>query len=680
MRTSQIALEHDALVKATLNGQTKSTSTHIKHSWQRCLEDFGLDPKDVTDPHVLTTDELRVREDRLRDLIDIAEFEMQTLFQQVSGHEEHAVILTDHDGIILRCLRESGFDSAARRDGLSVGGIWSEAHQGTNGMGTCLVEKCPVVIHREEHFLARNTALTCSAFPIMTPDGDLLGVLDASSATNRAHQHTLSLVSMAVQFIENRLFMKQHEECFVLRFHSRAEFVTTSGEGKIAISGDGRIINANRTALAQLGYEHVGDLRGHSVDDVFETEMEELCHGPRLHGLHPQPLREISNGRLVFAVVQRPRALEEARHGELVNLAGQPVTSAHAAVGQPVAEATGHASQASTQSQPQVKADSAAGFDSLEAMHFNDPTMAHNIHCARRILEEDIPLLLQGETGTGKEVFSQAVHDTSSRAGQPFVAVNCASIPDTLIESELFGYQAGAFTGANRKGQRGKILEADGGTLFLDEIGDMPIALQARLLRVLETREVLPLGGSTAVKVDIRIISATNRSLRELMRQGLFREDLYYRLNGLTLALPSLRERTDKRRLIAELVKREMPASRHVEVDPAAMQMLYHYDWPGNMRQLRFALRTALVLADDVMRPEHLPMEVRQGSATLDSCGDEIDNPSKSNPLEAAERVALLELLERYHHNISQVARHLSVCRNTLYRKMRRHNIRLPNG
>ena len=659
MTMPESAVDHAALVRATLDGERRIGKTAIEASWRRCAEHYGLKPDDNKSPPILTHPELREREDRLSDLIEIADFEMQTLYQQVAG-SKYAVVLTDHEGVILRCLSEPGFDRAARDSGLRAGGIWNEPEQGTNGMGTCLVEQRAVVIHHAEHFLSRNTGLTCAAVPIRSPDGALLGVLDASSDSQYAQQHTMALVDMSAQIIENRLFLKAHEEDFVLRFHSRAEYVATSGEGMIAIRGDGQILSANRSALMQLGVDDQNQLHGQGIDEVFETGMEELCIGPRFQGLHPKPLREVTHSRLFFAVVQRPRGMED----KLIRTVG----------GTAVATDAGHSTNASPNSTP------------LDSLHYGDSTMAYNIRCAKRILERDIPLLLQGETGTGKEVFSRAIHESGSRADQPFIAVNCASIPDTLIESELFGYRAGAFTGASRKGQRGKILEANGGTLFLDEIGDMPLELQARLLRVLETKEVLPLGSSTAVKVDIRIISATHRSLRDLVKRDAFREDLYYRLNGLTLTLPSLNERSDKKRLINEVLKSEMADGPTVEIEDSVWTLLQEYPWPGNIRQLRLVLRTALALSDDVMDLDHLPPELRQMelSGSVSGEAEDLDEygaaPVSGNPLEAAEREALVEVLERYRWNITRVAKHLNVCRNTLYRKMRRHNVKLGSS
>ncbi len=212
-----------------------------------------------------------------------------------------------------------------------------------------------------------------------------------------------------------------------------------------------------------------------------------------------------------------------------------------------------------------------------------------------------------GETGTGKELLARAIHEIGSRAGQPFVAVNCASIPETLIEAELFGYEEGAFTGARRKGSVGKIVQADGGTLFLDEIGDMPVALQAHLLRVLQERQVTPLGSAKSVTVDVSIICATHRNLREMIEAKQFREDLFYRLNGLAVRLPALRERSDLMALVRRIHEREC-GGRHLQLSPDVVQLFEHYHWPGNVRQLFNVLRTACVMAstDARITREHL--------------------------------------------------------------------------
>jgi transcriptional regulator of acetoin/glycerol metabolism len=270
--------------------------------------------------------------------------------------------------------------------------------------------------------------------------------------------------------------------------------------------------------------------------------------------------------------------------------------------------------------------------------------------------------------------------------------VNCASLPENLIESELFGYRAGAFTGAQREGRRGKIVQANGGTLFLDEIGDMPLSLQARLLRVIEEHEVTPLGAETTIKVDFQLISASHRNLLELVHSGQFREDLYYRLKGVELNLPPLAERIDKLALIHHLLENESD-DEPPELTPEAEHALLTYAWPGNIRQLRHVLQMAIALCDgQPIRCEDLPAEVTQrGSETglvaasrtavVDPephLADEADL-SALNAIQLNERGTVLTLLDEHRWNVSNVAKALGISRNTLYRKMRRLHIRLSH-
>jgi transcriptional regulator of acetoin/glycerol metabolism len=295
--------------------------------------------------------------------------------------------------------------------------------------------------------------------------------------------------------------------------------------------------------------------------------------------------------------------------------------------------------------------------------------------------------MLLGETGTGKEVFARAIHASGSRASRPFVAINCASIPESLIESELFGYRSGAFTGASKDGQRGKLLQANSGTLFLDEIGDMPVALQARLLRVLEEREVVPLGSETPIKLDIRLISATHCDLQKKIGLGEFREDLYYRLQGVTLTLPPLRERADRCALIRHLAAEESADDGPVELDARLLSLLDQQRWPGNVRQLRHLLRSMIALRETDCLGEHdLPHEYRSGADEASTAP--VAHPqaapaspagSSLNTLESAERRALLQVLERHEWNLSGVSRELDISRNTLYRKLQRLNIKPPD-
>ncbi|MCJ9711706.1 sigma 54-interacting transcriptional regulator, partial [Bordetella hinzii] len=288
----------------------------------------------------------------------------------------------------------------------------------------------------------------------------------------------------------------------------------------------------------------------------------------------------------------------------------------------------------------------------------HDPAMQRLIGQAQRLASKPVNIIVHGETGTGKEMLAKAIHVAGPRRERPFVAVNCAAIPETLIESELFGYVAGTFTGARAKGQRGLILQADGGTLFLDEIGDMPIHLQSRLLRVLSECEVVPLGAQRPTPVDLRVVAASHRDLRQLIAQGTFREDLYYRLSGATLHLPALRDREDRDYLLDLIAGQE---ARELGVTPcfdgAARQALLGYAWPGNVRQLRNMLRFALAMSDD-------------GNLTLETLPPEL-----FEHVAGGEAGPLLALLHRHRWHVPSVAKELGLARATVYRRMEKLGI-----
>jgi transcriptional regulator with PAS, ATPase and Fis domain len=309
--------------------------------------------------------------------------------------------------------------------------------------------------------------------------------------------------------------------------------------------------------------------------------------------------------------------------------------------------------------------------DALAAIDTGDERFAAAIDRARKVLGKTIPLLLQGESGVGKEVFARAVHDAGPRADAPFVAVNCAALPENLIESELFGYVPGAFTGARREGNPGRIREAHGGTLFLDEIGDMPLALQARLLRVLQEKQVTPLGAGKSIPVDFTLVCATHRTLTADMGNGRFRADLYYRINGMALALPALRERSDFTMLVTRLLD-ETTDRRHVTLDASLAAALGAYSWPGNIRQLANALRTACALLDDsetLIGWQHLPDDLKEelsGPALKPFEADVPDN------LRAMSDAAIHRAVGSTAGNMSEAARRLGVSRSTLYRRLRR--------
>jgi sigma-54 dependent transcriptional regulator, acetoin dehydrogenase operon transcriptional activator AcoR len=336
---------------------------------------------------------------------------------------------------------------------------------------------------------------------------------------------------------------------------------------------------------------------------------------------------------------------------------------------------------------PNPAGETAEGAQRRSGQHHvgEDAQMRKNLAFGRQLFAKQVPILLQGATGTGKEAFAKALHHSGLWFDKAFVTVNCAAIPESLIESELFGYTRGAFTGAVKEGRVGKILQSNGGTLFLDEIGDMPLMLQTRLLRVIEEREVVPLGSDQAIPVNLHVISATHRDILQMIQDGEFREDLYYRLNGVTLHLPLLRDRGDKAELIRTLLQEENSDQESIEIAEDAFRKLLDYSWPGNIRQLRNALRTASALCrDGIIRLSNLPQEILHteasartrapaGAAGNVEAAAALNLPSAA--LRDAECAALLRELERMHWNISRTAQALGISRNTLYRKIHKHNI-----
>jgi transcriptional regulator of acetoin/glycerol metabolism len=623
---------------------TTPVAAHVTESWNRCFNSYSMEPDAERNTVVLDAESVRARQQALGELLNVARAEMENLYEQIAG-SGYAVILGDADAVVLSAITDADVKREFRGAGLWVGSVWSEQNEGTNGLGTAIAERTQVTVHCGEHFRRYNAGLSCCGAPILDIDGDVLAVLDASAArsadTRLVQSHTMALVSMSANLISRCHFLSRFQDAWVLRFHSRAEFVGLLHEALMAIDGNGRIVAVNESAIVQLGMSARAQLVGRSLDEILPFDFTMLEQRAVSDPATVWPMRDISYGRRFFANVRAPLGSRRIVLAPTASVVPAPT---------------------------------------LSRQHVgSDPRMQHNLNCGRQLFGRRVPLLLQGATGTGKEVFAKALHRASSWADRPFVAVNCAAIPEALIESELFGYTRGAFTDAAREGHVGRIRQASGGTLFLDEIGDMPLALQTRLLRVFEEHEIVPLGGDAAIPVDLHVISATHRDLLQMVQEGTFREDLYYRLNGITLELPPLRERTDKRDLIQTLLREETPQGPLPDIEDAAMDCLLVHPWPGNIRQLRNVLRTAAALCGDQGRigVAHLPRAIT--GATGHPTAVPAASVDDLGALHTAERDALLRELERMYWNISRTAVTLGISRNTLYRKIRKHEIVLPD-
>lgn len=635
--------------------QKRSERDYVLISWQRCLKEYGIDPGRYPDIPILESHAVRTYEDELDELVPIAAEEMQHLHRSMQG-SGYATILTSRDGIILRTICDPTLEKDFVSSNLRIGGNWSEENAGTNGIGTCILENRPVTVHRDQHFLVCNTNLSCTAAPVHNPLGEVVAILDTScvSGENTLASQMLvrGLVGSAVRSIENQLIKLTAGRKKVVRFHSHMEFLGSPHEALISLNDEDRVVAANEIAAMLLGKQSVAACIGHPLSEYFSFNSN----------------TPVSDGLL--------------QYGYIV----------------PLSLRTGHKCQvyATMCELPGRKLLGEGGHDvkkslGLCAVAGKDKCMQHVVKMSMRLMDRNVSLLLHGETGTGKDVFARAIHDASSRAAKPFIAINCASIPESLIESELYGYRGGAFTGAKRDGMKGKIEQSDGGTLFLDEIGDMPLVLQTRLLRCVEEGAIVPLGGDKPIKVDLHIISATHRDLPTMIEDGGFREDLYYRLNGMKLDLVALRDREDLQNVIQEMLFLEEGSESQFEA--AALSAMLRHDWPGNFRELRNVIRTGIAMSDGgeitlVDLPYNIAslVDTELFDVTLDETLQQAAQSERFQPESAevktpadlladAEKNALMQALTDNAWNITNTAKSLNMSRNTLYRKVKRHSI-----
>ncbi|UCZ86290.1 sigma-54-dependent Fis family transcriptional regulator [Pseudomonas sp. L5B5] len=586
----------------------------ILDSWRRSMEQHHLDPGSLQGPRILSENVLKECRERSELFLRIASEEVARLHGRVR-EADYCVLLTDAQGQTIDYRVESTLRNDCRKAGLYLGTCWSEGEEGTCGVAAVLTARAPVTVHKRDHFRAAFIGLTCSAAPVFDPQGGLLGVLDVSavrSPDDRRSQHLIrQMVVQSAREIEQAFFMSSAQGYWVLRAHASPGYVDSQPDLLLAWDDDGCLQALNPAARHYLLRRH-GQLPRH-IGQVFDAQ---LLHRARDQALWP--LNAELHGRL-----QAPR-LRPSR--PRLTLAGEVL----------------------------------------------DPRVEQSLRLAVRVKDRHLPVLVQGETGSGKEVFARQLHQASQRRDRPFVAVNCAAIPENLIESELFGYVAGAFTGASSKGMQGLLQQADGGTLFLDEIGDMPLALQSRLLRVLAEGEVAPLGAAQRKSVDIQVICATHRDLEALVAAGSFREDLYFRLGGARFQLPPLRERSDRLALITRIVEEESKrCGAPVQLGDEALECLLGYRWPGNVRQLRHVLRYACAVCEGPLIQLHdLPEQLR-GAATPGTL------PAPQT-VTSPERQALLDALVRHRWKPLAAAKALGISRATLYRRVQQHGIQMP--
>ena len=602
----------------------------ILDSWARCM-DVGLAADAAIVVPVVEATDLALRRERSEFVRRLAQAELETLSRQIAG-SNFLLAFADHEGVILDLYADNRFSMSSADAGIVAGSCWRETLAGTNGLGTALATGSPVAVTGMEHYFLKLGDVSCTAAPVRDARGQVVGVLDASSYYESRQRHTQALVQMAATHIENGLLAHQMRGHWMLAVHPRAEYLGTLSAGLLAFDDEGRLESVNgpgRNLLTGLD-----TLRGTRFEELFGEPLDRVL--ARLHLGGEVRLRDAMGSVIVARLVGRP-APASAPIPARASLPGpQRPTRRHVGV-------------------------EAAQDRSGSAFLADDPAVAEACRIVEAAVRLHAPVLLHGETGTGKELLARHAHASSGRRGE-FVAVNCAALPAELFEAELFGYVSGAFTGARREGSAGLIVAADGGTLLLDEIRDLPLQLQAALLRFLDDQTVRPVGGQGTRRVDVQLLAASHGDLDEAVQARAFRADLLHRLNTVRVTLPPLRSRRD----LAEAARWVLRAiDPQQAIDDDAVAALGGHGWPGNFRELRSVLTRALLQRGAARRG--LPLARGDVAAVLPAPSLH-ETPSQ---LQRSAAELVRAEFERCGHSVSRTARALGISRTTVYRHLR---------
>ncbi|AOT73240.1 sigma-54-dependent Fis family transcriptional regulator [Geosporobacter ferrireducens] len=607
---------------------------------------MGIERSQIFSSNIIVGDFLQKKLEENRNLILTAEPFMNQLYNFVKGSNFFA-ILTDGTGCILSVIGDEGILSEAFALEMIPGASMDEAHIGTNAMGTAIAEGIPVQVSGKEHYIQAYHRWTCSASPIRNPKGEIIGTLDLTGYSDLVHSHTLGMVVAAANAIERMLEVKSYNDELAIAKNHIETIIDSIPAGILTSDLDGKIKAINKSVTDIFGYDEK-EMQQMKIWDLFEGWTHVKDH---LIGKHTFIDEDV---------------YVNARKNKLqLNLSAYPIWDGEGTVRE-IIYVFKEVKKARKLTTRIIGRQAIYTFDKIIGK--ND-RFIQTIEYAKKIADSKSTILIMGESGTGKEVFAQSIHNYSSRKEESFIAVNCGAIPRNLIESELFGYEEGAFTGARKGGNAGKFEMADGGTIFLDEIGEMPIDMQTNLLRVIEESTVIRVGGSKQIPVNVRIIAATNKDLRQEVEKGNFRKDLYYRLHVLPIYLSPLRERKDDIPLLIEYFMNTLSKrlnKRPVEISTAHMESFIHYHWPGNIRELEN-------LIELIINTEYIPLDIATGN-------DQKKIPiapvqENTMTLDQVEHHYILKTLKKFGGNITLSAESLGIGRNTLYRKIEKYNI-----
>jgi transcriptional regulator with PAS, ATPase and Fis domain len=621
----------------------------IRKSHERSKR-YGIDPNCVVDPNQvrLSPKELKLRQNQNRIFFDTAVRQLKDLYSIIRGGG-FVMILADHEGYFLHIIGDPSTLEGLSQVNCAPGFRWSERDVGTTATALSIARKIAVQITEKESFCQRGRGYTNSAAPIFDDNDRLLGVVIATGNADQVHSHTLGMMITAARSIEKEMRLLKNGNELLLQNQSMKAVLESIDSGIIVIDREGKIIELNNHGRAIL---KGNDFTGSSIQSMAQSgidwaslfRMEAEC-------MDREFFLNVSDGQTV-QVMATIRPIYDSSH----KVGGYVIKFDEInRIRKLVNEMAG--SHALFTLRDIIGASSAI----QQAKKF-----------AMKAARSRSSVLIIGETGTGKELFAQAIHNQSDRRERPFVTINCGAIPRELLESELFGYVEGAFTGAAKGGRQGKFELANGGTVFLDEIGDMPIDMQVKMLRVLQSGEVIRIGEHKPHSVDVRIIAATNVDIRQSYLRGSFRQDLFYRLNVFPITIPPLRERPEDIILFARHFlerRRRMLNSPVLGFTPRAESLLLNYNWMGNVRELENVVERLLNIVDEqYIRREHLAfLKVKMGSALMAN--------QQGALLEVSERQTIIDAMQAIGQNIALASRMLGISRPTLYRKLKKYNL-----
>lgn len=634
----------------------------ILDSWRRSLQ-YAISPFEAKPP-VLSRKQLNDILQSNHLLISVAHPYIENLYSYVQG-TDFAIVLTDQTGCIIDLISNDVYINRLReQSGLRIGAVRNERHAGTTSIGLCLYLKAPCMVCGAEHYLQAHHIYRGCAAPIYGTDGQIIGCLSMIGPKDTPGGHTLGMVGAAADAIRKELQMRSsYEKIEYINSQLRTTLESLSN-GIIMVDSNCIVTQHNSRAISILQLKNFSPL-GMPIPEVMRCEDPalDLCQLP--DNVNHQELRVTNPLGATIDISLSAKSVFTDTGEKLGTIFS--IDKLHN-VHKLVTRLGGFTARYT--------------FDSI--IGSSDKLLQ-----AKKLgviaAESQSNLLILGESGTGKELFAQSVHNAGPHANGPFVAINCASLPKSLIESELFGYERGAFTGANRDGSPGKFELADSGTIFLDEIGDMPLELQAALLRVLQTREIVRIGGKQPKKINVRVIAATNVNLLRSVQENTFRQDLYYRLNVLTIQLPPLREcREDILPLIYHFTERYNSAlGKHCVYDQETLRILQNYDWPGNVRELENVIERTVNLAQkENISKNELPSEILAQSApapipAIERAQTSFSPSSSLSKSPVREYNQIVEALLQEHGDIRGVSELLGIPKRTLYRKIKKYNIDL---